>query len=345
MRLTRWLQSATIASLCIGTAHAQSVTTSSAAQPDNTQTTYASAQQISTAPSSTITNAAATYATFQGDIADVRSRPLSSTSDIDQKLEALGGQNTGQLTSGWMSYSALIAAQNREFANSVRDVEAYYGREVLLNALRKAPSYATSLKGGDRALQSSLAAAESDSMYMLSTASYMESQEASLQNQSWVKERIRDGAQRASRLKSLTYSGRPVSSSARDMFSSSNIGSLLAQSGQSNAWERATRIATNAPMSALSSMTQRHYNVNPVRSETANHMASLAAYEILGGTNLAEPGVVRAMNDRRSKDCFEFAQQQFNQCVGTQSDHYGLQACMRKHAISDMGQCVGDVAQ
>ncbi|ACT58925.1 hypothetical protein [Hirschia baltica] len=347
MRLTNWLQSIAVISLSMGAAHAQTITTASASQPGtpSVQTTYASAQQVNTGSSNAVYSAAATYATYQGDVSQVRTHALSSQSDIEQKLSALGGHNASKFTSGWMSYSALVAAQNREFANSVREIESYYGRERFLNGLRKSPAYATSLKGGDKALQSALAAAESDAMYISSAASFMESQEAILQNQSWVKERIRDGAERANQLKSMTYSGRPVSSSARDMFASSNIGEILANAGQSNAWERATRIATSAPISALSSLTQRRYSVNPARTQTANHMASLAAFEIIGAASTSDTGVINAMNDRRAKDCFEFAQLQLNGCVRSQSDHYGLQACMRKHAVSDIGECVGDVAQ
>ncbi|WP_018996560.1 hypothetical protein [Hirschia maritima] len=346
MRLTRWFQCLTIATLSAGIAGAQTVQTTKVSQPgNNVQPTYASTQSARSGPSALVTSAAATYATYQGDVSQVRNRAFSSQGEIEQRLNELGGHNATKLTSGWMSYSALVAAQNREFANSVREIESYYGRERFLNGLRKSPGYATTLKGGDKALQSALAAAEADARYISSAASFMESQEAHLQNQSWVKERIRDGAQRATKLKSMTYSGRPVSSTARNMFNSSNIGSILAQAGQSNAWERARSIATNAPMSAFSSLTQRRYSVNPARTETANHMASLAAYEIIGASNTSDIGFVKAMNDRRAKDCFEFAQQQLNQCVGTQSDHYGLQACMRKHAVSDIGECVGDVAQ
>ncbi len=374
MRPTRWLQSVAIATLVFGTAEAQ---TTSDETTKTVQRTYASssatttqaprivkiaqaapqvqvvsapqsttyARSTSSAPSNVITSAATTYATYQGDVAKVKQRALSSQSDIEQNLDALGGHNAGKLTSGWMSYSALVAAQNREFANSVREIESYYGRERFMNGLRKSPAYATSLKGGDKALQSALAAAVSDANHINSAASFLESQEATLQNQSWVKERIRDGAERASRLKSMTYSGRPASSSARDMLSSSNLGTLLSQAGQSNAWDRATRIATNAPISAISSLTQRRYSVNPARSETANHMASLAAFEIIGAANTSDAGVAKAMNDRKAKDCFEFAQLQLNGCVRSQSDHYGLQACMRKHAVSDIGKCVGDVAR
>ena len=154
------------------------------------------------AQTSAIPDNAATYATYQGDVSEVGSRPLNSKSDIEQKLEALGGHNSGKLASGWLSYSALVAAQNRDFANSVRDIDAYYGRERLLAALEKNPGYFTrpDFAGSQQALNAALTAAKADESRMRRAAAFMEAQEASLQNQSWIKERIRDGKARADRL-------------------------------------------------------------------------------------------------------------------------------------------------
>ena len=74
-------------------------------------------------------------------------------------------------------------------------------------------------------------------------------------------------------------------------------------------------------------------------------MAALAAFEIIGEASSSQAGVRKAMSDRKAEDCFDFAQMQLRGCVAGQSDHYGLQACMRQHAISDIGECVGEVAR
>lgn len=342
MRLLSFVQSVAIAAFLGGAATAQEDTSAAmAAQPAAINTNI-------TEKPSVIPSAAATYAQFHDDLSDVGSRPLTSTQQIEEKLNAIGGQNASKLTSGWMSYSALVAAQDSEFAHSVRDIDGYYGRERLLAALEKNPAYVVSLDGGGRALQSALAAAEADAQRVGGVAAFLQSQERTLQSQSWIKQRIRDGAQRAERLTSLTRVGQPVSAEARAMFQGPDLSNILANAGnagQSSVWDRAQRIATNAPRSAISSLSTRTYEVNPSRRQTANHMASLAAYEIIGEATTNHKGVQTAMNDRKAFDCFDFAQLQLLGCVRSQSDHYGLQACMRQHAISDVGECVGDVAK
>ena len=338
MRLLKLIAPAALAVGLASTSFAQTATPEA----------QSAAATASPAKRSVIPSAAATYATFQGDIGEIGAKPLSSQAEIEQKLDALGGPNPGKLTNGWMSYSALVAAQNREFAASVRDIDSYYGRERLLAALEKNPAYVTQLDGGDKALQSALAAAKADSRRMASAAAFMESQESSLQNKSWVKERIRDGKDRADKLLSMSYSGRPVSASARELFAGDGVGAMLENAGSPGAtsvWDRASILVSNAPGSALTSFTGPKYQVNPSRTETANHMASLAAYEIVGQADASQKGVQNAMNDRKAEDCFDFAQLQLRGCVAGQSDHYGLQACLRQHAISDVGACVGEVAR
>ena len=342
MRLLSIVQSVAIAAFLGGAAAAQEDTSAPvAAQPAAINTNNVQKPSV-------IPNAAATYAQFHDDLSEVGSRPLTSQQQIEQQLDAIGGQNANKLTSGWMSYSALVAAQNSEFAHSVRDIDGFYGRDRLLAALEKNPAYIVSLDGGNRALQSALAAAEADAQRVGGVAAFLQSQERTLQSQTWIKQRIRDGAQRAERLTSLTRVGQPVSEEARAMFQGSDLSAILenaGNAGSSSVWDRAQRIATSAPRSAISSFSTRTYDVNPARRQTANHMASLAAYEILGEATTSHQGVRKAMNDRKALDCFNFAQLQLFGCVASQSDHYGLQACLRQHAISDVGECVGDVAK
>ena len=347
MRILNWIVPAVIAAGMASTSFAQDNTIQTEEiQPEVVQPTSAPAS--TTAVSSVIPSAAATYATLQGDIGEIGSKPLASQADIEQKLETLGGHNPAKLTSGWLSYSALVAAQNREFAMSMRDLDGYYGRKQVMAVIAKNPAFVTTLDGGDNALKSALAAAKADSRRMESVAAFLESQESTLQNQGWVKERIRDGKARADKLLSMSYSGRPVSESARQLFAADNVGDLLQNAGNPGAtsvWDRASLLVSKAPGSALSSFTGPDVEVNPTRSATANNMAALAAYEILGAADPTDAGVKKALNDRKAEDCFDFAQLQLRGCVAGQSDHYGLQACLREHAISDVGECVGEVVK
>ncbi len=350
MRLLNWFQSAALAAVLVSTASAQSTApaTKSALTTGATQT-YASANAnaANSAPASlsAIPATATTYAGYQGEVAELRAKPLSSREEIDVRLESMGGQNPRNLTAGWMSYSALITAQNKEFAAGVRDIEAYYGREVLMNALSKG-SYVMQIKGADRALQGAYAAAEADAQHMQATANFMEAQQADLQNQKWIKERIYDGQQRATRLKSLASAATaPVSDHANELFTTANIETLLSDSGSAAIWDRASRIASNAPRSALTSFTGRQYSVDRAYTGTARNMAALAAYEIMDAADTSVAGVSSAMNDTTANRCFSDASFELRGCVAAMSEHYGLQACLRKHAIEQMGSCVDGIAQ
>ena len=96
--------------------------------------------------------AAAAYAEYQGEVTTISSAPLKDAGELDRALNTFGGQNADQLSSGWISYSALIASQNKEFATAVRDIDGYYGRERVMTGMRNDVGYARTLKGGDKAL-------------------------------------------------------------------------------------------------------------------------------------------------------------------------------------------------
>ena len=92
----------------------------------------ATAQMVTPAPqkvsasgeqSDPLAKAAALYATYQGEVTDVKTNGFSSARDIENSLNNLGGHNPEQLTQGWMAYSALVAAQNPEFRAAVLDNE------------------------------------------------------------------------------------------------------------------------------------------------------------------------------------------------------------------------------
>ena len=127
MRLLSIVQSVAIATLLGGAAVAQEDTSAAvAAQPAAINT-----NNVPEKPS-VIPNSAATYAQFHDEF--VRRWQSSAdvhTDQIEEKLNTIGGQNASKLTSGWMSYSALVAAQDSEFAHSVRDIDGYYGRDRL----------------------------------------------------------------------------------------------------------------------------------------------------------------------------------------------------------------------
>ena len=100
---------------------------------------------------------AAAYAEYQGEVSKIMTKELGSAAELDKALDTFGAPNPGQLSSGWISYSAILAAQNTEFVDAVRDIDSYYGRERVMTGMRNDIGYARTLKGGEAALQAALA--------------------------------------------------------------------------------------------------------------------------------------------------------------------------------------------
>ena len=89
-----------------------------------------------------ISESAAVYMMYQSDAEDVAAKPFKDVGDIDSALNTLGAYNADQLTRGWMAYSALVASQDPEFSATVRDIEAFYGREPVMRSFAAGNGYA-----------------------------------------------------------------------------------------------------------------------------------------------------------------------------------------------------------
>ena len=169
-------------------------------------------QQVSlTAPETDpLARAAALYATYQGDVTDVKTNGFSSARDIETSLNSLGGHNPEQLTQGWMAYSAMVAAQNPEFRAAVRDIEGYYGRDMLMTGMQNDIRYARTLSGGNAAVNQALTAVNADSRRLLGAAAFVKEQAYSLQAAGWAKGKVGNSGAKASNLFASTQTGIPA---------------------------------------------------------------------------------------------------------------------------------------
>ena len=61
------------------------------------------AQTPSTPSPSIVRGAAAAYADYQGQVSDIRAKPLAGADQLDKALDTFGAQNPDQLSSGWVS--------------------------------------------------------------------------------------------------------------------------------------------------------------------------------------------------------------------------------------------------
>ena len=168
-------------------------------------------QVAATAPQTDpLARAAALYATYQGEVTDVKSNGFSSASDIEDSLNNLGGHNPEQLTQGWMAYSALVAAQNPEFRAAVLDIEGYYGRDMLMTGMQNDVRYARTLSGGNSAVNQALTAVKADSSRLIGAAAFVKEQAYSLQGSGWAKGRLGNSKAKATNLFASTQTGIPA---------------------------------------------------------------------------------------------------------------------------------------
>ncbi|MEE2920832.1 MAG: hypothetical protein VYC38_03640 [Pseudomonadota bacterium] len=298
-----------------------------------------------------ISKSAAVYGTYQSDVTDVKDRPFASAKDIDSALNALGGHNPDHLSKGWIAYSALIASQDPEYRAAVRDIESFYGSDVLLTGLKNDVRYARTLSGGDNAVSMSLAATEADSRRITSTAAFVKEQAYSLQGAGWAKAKIGNSGALANRLNSIQTVGTPARQPLINAFNAANIDSVLANAGRAGApslWDNvsgaADAVRFPAAVTSGLGLTQKKrvkYGKEPV----ADQIATLAAYRILGETAASSSQVNSAMAERETRGCLNMANLNLQQCVAAANQQYEVPFCIGEHALADVGQCIGGVYQ
>lgn len=307
------------------------------------------AQKVAAAPQEDpLAKAAATYATYQGEVTDVKSQGFSSARDIDKSLSNLGGHNPDQLTQGWMSYSALVAAQNPEFRAAVLDIEGYYGRDTLMTGLKNDIRYARTLDGGNLAVNQALGAVSADSKRIATAAAFVKEQAYSLQAASWAKGKVGNSSAKANKLFDSTQIGIPARSALVSALQSPEMSVVFEQAGQSGAssvWENVSGAANSIRVPAVVSSLGQSRRIARGKEPIADRITTLAAYRILNADPSAASSMRVAMSERETTGCLNMANLNLQQCVAAAHKHYEVPFCIGEHALADIGQCIGKVAQ
>ncbi len=298
---------------------------------------------------SAVLDAAAVYATYQADVGYLRDNALSSTRDIDRALDNLGGQNPEALAQGWLAYSALVAAQSPAFREEVRKVEASYGREQTLTYMRDYPNYARTFEGGEDAVAASLAAIAADMRRISATADFVTEQAYSLQATGWAKGRFSNASGRAEQLFAATRRGRPAHPTLAATISNPAITPAFALAGYDDApslWDTIGDAASRDSLfEAPTGRPASSRRVAAGHERTADRIATIAAYYVLEEDGANSAPVRTAMSDRQKSGCMNMAQLNLQQCVAASYRHYEVPFCIGQHALTEIGHCIGDIAQ
>jgi hypothetical protein len=300
-------------------------------------------------------SAAAAYADYQGEVSRIRSVPLAGADELDKALNTFGAQNPDQLSSGWIAYSAMIAAQDKEFASAVRDIDGFYGRERVVSGMRNDVGYARTLKGGEKALQTALAVNSRDTSRISSAAAFVKDQAYKLQNIAWGKSRLKDAGGVATKLKISAKVVRPIADAAQKFFAAPDLTATLASAtttpaDNSSIWDKFSLITASAPASVLTVVAPSvaaplTLKVDPKREGTANRIVTLAAFHVLEAETSNTADVQAAMKDKTTFDCIDWSQLQLQACVSAAYTRADLSFCLAEHAIGQAGACFSSVAR
>lgn len=290
-----------------------------------------------------VSERAAVYMTYQSDVDDVAAKPFKSTKDIDQALSTLGAYNADQMTRGWISYSALIASQDPDFRANVRDIEAFYGRERVVNSFASGGGYARSLKGGDDAVSAAIGVTDTDLPKIYSTAALVKEQGYSLQGYGWAKSRIRNGSQRADNVKLLQGKGQ----SANNLILAALAPQVdsPAADGVTNAVATAGQVASAVRLPAFMTegFTGARHKVKHGKEPVANQIASVAALRILGSDAVDDARLSRVMLEPTVQSCMKMQNLQLQGCVAGVGQEYEVPHCISQHALAEIADCLGAV--
>lgn len=310
--------------------------------------TPAPQQVAATAPKTDpLAQAAALYATYQGDVTDVKSNGFTSARDIEATLNNLGGHNPEQLTQGWMAYSALVAAQNPEFRAAVLDIEGYYGRDVMMTGMQNDVRYARTLSGGNEAVNQALTAVKADSSRLFGAAAFVKEQAYSLQGSGWAKGRVGNSQAKATTLFTSTQSGIPARGNLVQAMQSPEINTVLEQAGRSGApsvWDSVTGAASTIRVPSVVSNFGPTQRIASGKEPIADRITTLAAYRILNADPSVASSMRQAMSERETQGCLNMANLNLQQCVAAAHKHYEVPFCIGEHALSDIGKCIGKVS-
>lgn len=323
--------------------------------PQTPETPAASSARI-------LPSAAASYADYQGRVSEIMVKELGSSGDLEKALDTFGAPNLNQLSSGWVSYAGILGAQNADFVKEVRNIDNYYGRERLMLGFSRDLGYARTLKGGEAALQSVLAANQLDGGRLSSAGAFLKEQSYKLQKVTWGKERVKNTESTLKALKANTQAERPVTDAVQKLFAGPDLNAMLATISTSpgtadTLWDKFSVVAASAPGKALATasplaVTPTELQIQPHFNGTANRMITLSALHAIDAEQANADQVKATMADPMSQQCLEEAQQYLYGCVSTAYTRYEMTFCLARHGlrfekdkVRSMGGCFAEITK
>ncbi len=291
-----------------------------------------------------ISESAAVYMTYQSDAEQVAAKPFKSAGDIEAALGTMGAYNADQLSQGWMSYSAMIAAQDPQFSSKVRDIYAFYGQGAL-KSFAKGDGYARSLEGGDNAVGAAVGVTKTDLSKIYTSAAVVKEQGYSLQGYGWAKARIHNGNERSKTVQALQLKGRSADNTIVTALTSASPLSSDTKAGVITVAATADDVAgaVRLPAFLTSGFTGNREKVKFGKEAVADQIASLAALRVIGADSVDQARLKAVMTEKTSQSCLKMENLELQGCVASVGQQFEVPHCIASHAMSEIADCLGSV--
>lgn len=270
------------------------------------------------------------YIEFRGDVAAVEISEMSGPSVMRDIHHRLASHDPSTLSSGWVAYAALVAADTPEFAASIQErIATPEQKEAFLEQMRLDPRSLRNLSGADEALDAVMQMAASDASKINEVGQIYMDRGYSMQNVGWAKQKLSEGMSRV-------YAAREFASTRQPTMTTALPASLEAgvqRPGLSDTVEE-----WQASWAAVEAVPA----INPRATPIMDRVLVLAARYSVGGLN--ERMVEVYAKSDQSRRCLNMAKLMFDQCMAATRTAYEEAFCIGKHGLNDVSGCVGWVA-
>lgn len=301
-------------------------------------TTGVSAESLAQPRDTALEKAAAGYIRFREDIAAIEATPFTSAETTREAHRRLATHNSDELSSGWVAYAALVAADTPAFRKALEDAVSskkkgknkLAGADAFFAELSADPTYPRKLDGADEAIARVLAMTVQDAKRFSTLGEAFKEQAYAMQKTKWGVAKIPASSARISDADSY---GRSRASARTPSFAAVTDKGVTSPSLASaeGAW---------GPDWGKSAGSGRM--TEPNAEVIMNRVLNLAARYSVSGVNQKTVSVY-AKNDR-SNQCLSFAQLTLRQCIAATRAPYEEAFCLGEHALNDVSNCVGWVA-
>ena len=282
---------------------------------------------------------AADYIRYREDVAAIEATPFDNAAATRDAHKRLAAHDSKGLSSGWVAYAALVAADTPEFAEALQDEvnskkkygkRKLRGKDAFFAKLAEDPSYPRKMDGAQAAIDRVLTMTAQDARRFTTLGEAFKTQAYAMQKTKWGKKRIAASSKRIG--EATQYASSRPSAALPAMEPSTDDGVTmpsLASVDETWAYDWGADSASGRMSDAKA-------------QAVIDRVLNLAARYAVGGMN--EKIVEVYSKNTKSDRCLSMAKLTLTQCIAATRTPYEEAFCLGEHGLNDIGSCIGWVA-